>query len=296
MFAIFQCPPIPHLIVGGIASFRCGDVHMTRTLTRNFDLIYVVQGVLHMEENGQKYSLAPGQFLILPPNRPHRGNQPCTEDTLFYWIHFSTTGEYFLSESPIKESNTILKSADQYQKRPFHISLPQYSTIPQSMQPAMEEAMEQLSQVRIIRQQHSKKFFDSSIPQIQMQQQFLRILTFLCQAAAPAPRRNIAKEIYQYIQGNYRKDITLEQLAEHFAFHPAYIIRLLKKQYGQTPKQLILQLRLEEAAAMLSQTDNSIQSIAWDAGFEDAAYFAKLFRRQYGMTPREWRHSQSLTQ
>ena len=47
---------------------------------------------------------------------------------------------------------------------------------------------------------------------------------------------------------------------------------------------------------MLSQTDNSIQSIAWDAGFEDAAYFAKLFRRQYGMTPREWRHSQSLTQ
>lgn len=164
------------------------------------------------------------------------------------------------------------------------------------MQPAMEEAMEQLSQVRIIRQQHSKKFSDSSIPQIQMQQQFLRILTFLCQAAAPAPRRNIAKEIYQYIQGNYRKDITLEQLAEHFAFHPAYIIRLLKKQYGQTPKQLILQLRLEEAAAMLSQTDNSIQSIAWDAGFEDAAYFAKLFRRQYGMTPREWRHSQSLTQ
>ena len=44
MFAIFQCPPIPHLIVGGIASFRCGDVHMARTLTRNFDLIYVIQG------------------------------------------------------------------------------------------------------------------------------------------------------------------------------------------------------------------------------------------------------------
>lgn len=296
MFAVFQCPPLPHLIIGGIASFRCGDIHMTRTLTRNFDLIYVVQGVLHMEENGQKFSLLPGQFLLLPPNRPHRGCQPCTEDTLFYWVHFATTGEYFLSEAPIKETSTIQKSADQYQKKPFHISLPQYGTIPQSMQSTMEEAMSQLSQVRIIRQQHSKKFLDASIPQIQMQQQFLRILTFLCQAAAPAPKPNAAKDIYQYIQANYRKDITLEQLAEHFSFHPAYIIRLLKKQYGQTPKQLILQLRLEEAAALLAQTDYSIQAIAWDAGFEDAAYFAKLFRRQYGMTPRQWRSNQSLTQ
>lgn len=295
MFIVFQSPPLPHLVIGGIASFRCGDIHMTRTLTRNFDLVYIIKGILHMEESGQKYILHPGQFLILPPNRQHRGTHPCTEDTLFYWLHFSTTGEYFLSESAISESNTIRKSSEQYQKKPFHISLPQYSTIPQSLQPAMEEAMEQLSQVRIIRQQHSKKIFDSSIPQIQMQQQFLRILTFLCQSAAPVPKRNAGKEIYQYILANYRKNISLEQLAKHFSFHPAYVIRLLKHQYGQTPKQLVLQLRLEESAALLLQTDCSIQSIAWEAGFEDAAYFAKLFRRQYGMSPKEWRNNQSLS-
>ncbi|MDU5950991.1 MAG: AraC family ligand binding domain-containing protein, partial [Paenibacillus macerans] len=101
LYINFSCPPLPHLIVGGISLFRKGDIHERRILNNTFDLIFVFSGALYLEENGRKYIVEPGQFLILPPDNLHKGYKPCTTDTAFSWIHFSTTGSYSYSESPI---------------------------------------------------------------------------------------------------------------------------------------------------------------------------------------------------
>ncbi|WP_369691816.1 helix-turn-helix transcriptional regulator [Selenomonas ruminantium] len=47
---------------------------------------------------------------------------------------------------------------------------------------------------------------------------------------------------------------------------------------------------MEKAAQMLSASSASIQTIAYENGFNDSGYFARLFKRHYGVTPHQWRN------
>lgn len=289
MYLIFSCPPLPYLIVGGMSTFRTGDRHLRRTLSHTFDLIYVHQGKLFMEENGQAFTVAAGQFLILPPNRLHRGTKPCKEETIFHWLHFYTTGTFTCADSAVCDSNIIQKSSQQFEKKPFHISLPQYGTVLKEFQPNMLSIMEQITQVRIDRKANSKRFSDNTIPQLKLQQLFFTLLTYIGESSLMQSTHDPAAEIFAFLNDHYREELHLKDIAEHFAFHPAYIIRLLKKRYHKTPGQIIQQLRLEKAAVMLTATNTPIQRIAYENGFHDNGYFSRLFKRHYGLTPHQWR-------
>ena len=292
MYIIFKCPPLPHLIVGGISSFRPGDTHPRRVLQHTFDLIYVVQGELFMEENQQSFCVRPGEFLILPPQRLHRGGSCCQQDTVFHWLHFYTTGEFSLGRQPIHDSNIIQKSSQQFEKKPFHISLPQYGTIHPEQQKQMAEAMDSITQVRINKSRNSKHFYDSATPQIKQQQLFFTILTFLCDSQAAKVKKDPAADIFQYLCTHYPDPITLQELSQRFSFHPAYIIRLLKRRYQKTPGQLLQEIRLQKAARLLLETSGTIQNIALSTGFGDSAYFARLFKRAWGLPPGAYRRQE----
>lgn len=289
MYIVFECPPLPHLIVGGNATFRVGDIHMRRVLDHTFDLIYVIQGELFLEENQQQFCLHAGDFIILPPHRLHRGTKYCQQETIFYWLHFYTTGTFSFAEQAVLDSNVIQRSSQQFEKKPFHICLPQYGTIQSAFQQQMKDAMESITQVRIDRKQHSKHFYDSATPQIKQQQLFFTILTFLCDAIIPFHKKDPADDIYQYLCTHYEDELHLQSIAQSFSFHPAYIIRLFKRKYQKTPMQVLMQIRLEKAAQLLVTTTDTIQSIALSAGFHDHAYFTKLFKRAYNKTPKTYR-------
>jgi AraC-like DNA-binding protein len=59
----------------------------------------------------------------------------------------------------------------------------------------------------------------------------------------------------------------------------------------QTVAARIRVRRLERAAATLSD-EESIISVAYKVGFEDAANFTRAFKRHFGVTPREYRRAQ----
>lgn len=290
MYLIFSCPPLPYLIVGGMSTFRIGDRHLRRTLTHTFDLIYVHQGELFMAENGQNFTVSAGQFLILPPNRLHRGTKTCRTETVFHWLHFYTTGTFCCADEPVRDSNVIQKSSQQFEKKPFHISLPQYGTILAELQHNMLDIMEQITQVRIDRKENSKHFSDNTIPQLKLQQLFFTLLTYIGESSLDLQPHDAAAEIFAFINDHYQDDLRLDDIASHFSFHPAYVIRLLKKRYQKTPGQIIQQLRLEKAAQMLTASNVPIQMIAYENGFNDSGYFARLFKRHYGLTPHQWRN------
>ena len=290
MYLIFSCPPLPYLIVGGMSTFRSGDRHLRRTLTHTFDLIYVHQGELFMEEDGQQFTVTTGQFLILPPNRLHRGTKACRTETIFHWLHFYTTGSFSCSETPVRDSNVIQKSSQQFEKKPFHISLPQYGAILKELQPNMLDIMEQITQVRIDRKENSKRFSDNTIPQLKLQQLFFTLLTYIGESSAEIQSHDAAAEIFAFLNDHYKENLCLTDIADHFSFHPSYVIRLLKKRYQKTPGQIIQQLRLEKAAQLLITSNSSIQTIAYETGFNDGGYFTRLFKRHYGVTPHQWRN------
>jgi AraC family transcriptional regulator len=58
---------------------------------------------------------------------------------------------------------------------------------------------------------------------------------------------------------------------------------------GETLKQYTLRLQLENAAARLVATDESILSIAFAGGFASHEVFTRAFRRYFGITPTQYR-------
>ena len=68
----------------------------------------------------------------------------------------------------------------------------------------------------------------------------------------------------------------------------AYFRKLFKKLYSVSPKQYVINLRLETAAQLLQSQLYSVNEVGDRSGFTDPKYFAKLFKSKYGCSPKEF--------
>ena len=65
--------------------------------------------------------------------------------------------------------------------------------------------------------------------------------------------------------------------------------RRFKQATGMPPMEYVHTLRLEEAKQLLETSDQAVEAVAQDVGYEDAAFFGRLFRRKVGLTPAQYR-------
>ncbi|WP_344115709.1 AraC family transcriptional regulator [Kribbella alba] len=64
---------------------------------------------------------------------------------------------------------------------------------------------------------------------------------------------------------------------------------------GSTPQEVVLTARLNEAKALLAESDLPVATIAREVGYDDPAYFSRLFSARVGQSPREFRRFGSVT-
>ena len=65
--------------------------------------------------------------------------------------------------------------------------------------------------------------------------------------------------------------------------------RRFQQATGMSPLEYVHTLRLEEAKQMLESSDNPVEAIANEVGYEDAGFFGRLFRRQVSLSPAQYR-------
>ncbi len=70
---------------------------------------------------------------------------------------------------------------------------------------------------------------------------------------------------------------------------PEHVNRTLRTLWGVSTTQLINEIRLEWARRQLQLTDDSVTSVAMEAGFENISYFIRIFKGRYGLTPQAYR-------
>lgn len=58
---------------------------------------------------------------------------------------------------------------------------------------------------------------------------------------------------------------------------------------GMSPLEYVHTLRLEEAKQILERTEDPVEAVANQVGYEDASFFGRLFRRRVGLTPAQYR-------
>lgn len=95
--------------------------------------------------------------------------------------------------------------------------------------------------------------------------------------------------VKQYIDKNYRRSISLAELAELADMSVTNFRRLFLSAYGVTPMRYRDSVRLSAAKEYLSSGLLSVTEVARLSGFEDTAYFVRFFKKNLGLTPGEYK-------
>jgi AraC-like DNA-binding protein len=98
-------------------------------------------------------------------------------------------------------------------------------------------------------------------------------------------KERTARTIQEFILNNYRRNITIEELAEVGEVTPNYVTVLFKEVIGITPIQYLHQTRINTAWSLLNNTDMSVREVAEYLGYCDQAYFNRVFKKWMGTAP-----------
>ena len=88
------------------------------------------------------------------------------------------------------------------------------------------------------------------------------------------------------MEANLEEPLSQTDLADRAQLSTRQLERLFRKYLGSTPTRYYLNLRLQRARQLLSQTSMSILSVALACGFVSASHFSKCYRECFGRTPR----------
>jgi two-component system response regulator YesN len=109
----------------------------------------------------------------------------------------------------------------------------------------------------------------------------------------PLGHDTLAREVAEYITRRMAEDISLDDLATHFAYSGDYLSHLLKEETGESFRGVLTRLRMERAAKLLKSTRLLIYEISERVGFRDVAYFTRQFKKHYGVSPAQYRRDGS---
>jgi AraC-like DNA-binding protein len=90
-----------------------------------------------------------------------------------------------------------------------------------------------------------------------------------------------------FIDGNFRDNIDVSNIADEANYSKFHFIRLFKNAYGYTPRQYLIFKRIEFVKKML-ESNQSIKSACFDSGFNSIGTFSTLFKARIGKTPSKY--------
>lgn len=89
------------------------------------------------------------------------------------------------------------------------------------------------------------------------------------------------------------KDWTIKTMADHVHLSRSSLIRAVRSATGNSPSELLTQIRMSEACRMLRSGSQSVAAVGEAAGYASDAAVQRAFKRTIGRTPAEWRMSAS---
>ncbi|MFV0559431.1 MAG: helix-turn-helix domain-containing protein [Enterococcus sp.] len=100
----------------------------------------------------------------------------------------------------------------------------------------------------------------------------------------------LAIDALKFIRENYTNELTVQSVADHLSVNRSHLSRVFHESYGLSIKEWITGVRINRAAFLLSMTDDSVESIAYQAGFHSLVVFSRSFKAATGETPSHYRN------
>lgn len=218
------------------------------------------------------------------------------EHTLFYTLNgqgkLTTIDNEFTLDAntlailPTKQSFEVSIAAEQWNiiwlnlantKRWQHIALDQPKVLNNQRLDSLHFAMELLY----------------SEPDVSLREGVLPILSYYLNTALKNESQNNANNrlhgLFQDIEKRLQFDWTIEVMCQQLHYSPPHLHRLCQAQFGKSPIQKLIHLRIERAKSLLLNTRWPVQHIASYVGYTNIFNFSKSFKKLVGISPSKFR-------
>ena len=95
--------------------------------------------------------------------------------------------------------------------------------------------------------------------------------------------------IKDYIDKNYKKDISAKDVASILGYSDVYFSKVFKQLFDDNFINYLTGLRINRAKVLLKDVSFNIKEVGKSVGYADSNYFTKVFKRSIGMSPSEYR-------
>lgn len=273
-------------------------IHFPRRI--NEYILYVIRdGNLYLREDGVQYHLTAGDFFILEPGLLHEGYQKAPCD--YYYAHFThpeigrvtDENEAMALLMEKRRKSLISYNLDEndptdpitYLPKHFHLSGGEFKSV-------LHAALECYDS----REEHYKRRTSAQLHSFLLQVAHDHLLA---QNSVRGKRLRksemVAEQLLYYLNQNYAKRLTSQDIEELFEVNFDYLNRVFSKLTGSPIFTYLNMLRIYNAKQLIATTDLPFSEIAYLVGIEDRYYFSKLFRKLTGVSPTEYykevRHS-----
>ena len=102
------------------------------------------------------------------------------------------------------------------------------------------------------------------------------------------------QEAVTYMEQNYHRDLTVEEIAAICKLNRSYLSKLFKESMGCPPQEFLIRMRLSKATELMKTTNAPIGEVSALCGYPNQLHFSRAFKKRYGISPREWRSQNKI--
>ncbi len=242
-------------------------------VNRPIELIHVLKGKVKIQFSYRSYIQGnEGNTLIIPPSIKHKDYFDKDDTLILFYIHFGW--------QPIQEYLKILPPT-------------RFAYFSKQISTPISKIFEEIKVLLA-----SGGEIDSYIVQIKTLEILLSVLKTslakekiksMAEQNGKSRKDVILEEAFSFIQQNYKKPITMEDVANHLKISPFYLSHIFNQKSDLSFNTYLNNIRLEQALLLLKDPKVNISEVSYAVGYDDNHYFSRIFKKKFGVTPSQAR-------
>lgn len=230
----------------------------------NHQIVYCIRGGGVLKLGGQEYPIRSGDAFYLPPYMPHE-YYPTEEFWETHWLTFEG-----------REIKPVLDYIKLDKAKVFHIH--------------DLNAVDAIFK-KILYLMKTNYYYGGHQCSAHLYQFFIELnrVVNLQNGTQDGAKLNQLQPVIDYIDKNYRRDLTLTELSNLIDLSPQYLCRLFKECLNLRPFEYLARKRIQQAKLLLLEDQLNINEIAAQVGYNDCSYFCAVFKRHEMLSPAEFR-------
>ncbi len=287
---------LPHVRLADQTAIEPPNVHRKR-IPHEWIIYVIKKGEMYLEEDGIRYHLVPGDFLLLEPEKCHEGKRAAYCE--YFYIHFQHADIYMVQSDDQKMREEMHKMRSEALKSDacsmlpaagYGLLLPKYcQTTDDAAYASLLQSLHEIISLNCDHMEYYKTLCGCQFVQLLVQVS-RNCLSAELERSGMVTARSYQKvlEVQSYLHACYQEPMSGDLLAEKFDMNFDYLNRLFRLNVGRPIFQYLNSLRIAHARELLTTTSMRIAQISERVGFTDESYFSKVFKKHTGVCPADY--------